>query len=169
MIYAQPVNSKLPWFVLDHEPEEMTVDRKNGRDISQRYYIVKYKEWLPHQQKPVCEILECIGEAGNLDAESMRLLRTFDICTDPYEEEDGEPTDHVHESLKIFTKDIDSKTREWKIPEAEINKREDLRNMRIFTIDPITARDLDDALSICQISEHIFEVGVHIADVSYFV
>jgi exoribonuclease R len=45
----------------------------------------------------------------------------------------------------------------------------DLRKKRIFTIDPITARDLDDALSIEKISNFIYEVGVHIADVSYFV
>jgi len=44
-----------------------------------------------------------------------------------------------------------------------------LRKKRIFTIDPITAKDLDDALSIEQISDNIYEVGVHIADVSYFV
>jgi exoribonuclease R len=44
-----------------------------------------------------------------------------------------------------------------------------LRQKRIFTIDPITAKDLDDALSIEKISGTIYEIGVHIADVSYFV
>jgi exoribonuclease R len=44
-----------------------------------------------------------------------------------------------------------------------------LRNKRIFTIDPITARDLDDALSVDHIGGSIYEIGVHIADVSYFV
>ena len=47
--------------------------------------------------------------------------------------------------------------------------RKDLRKKRIFTIDPITAKDLDDALSIDKITENIYEIGVHIADVSYFV
>jgi exoribonuclease R len=45
----------------------------------------------------------------------------------------------------------------------------DLRDKRIVTIDPITAKDLDDALSIEKISDKIYEIGVHIADVSYFV
>ena len=100
----------------------------------------------------------------------MRLLKTFDVCTEEYEnEESGEPTKNVHESLKIFTKDLDPRTGEWIIPKAELNKRLDLRNERIFTIDPITAKDLDDALSIRQISKDIYEIGVHIADVSYFV
>ena len=75
----------------------------------------------------------------------------------------------VHESLRVFQRDIDPKTNEWKIPQEEINKRVDLRKKRIFTIDPITARDLDDALSIDKISGTIYEIGVHIADVSYFV
>ena len=44
-----------------------------------------------------------------------------------------------------------------------------MRSKRIFTIDPLTARDLDDALSIEKINDSIFEIGVHIADVSYFV
>ena len=51
----------------------------------------------------------------------------------------------------------------------KIAKRLDLRKKRIFTIDPITAKDLDDALSIEKISDDVYEVGVHIADVSYFV
>jgi exoribonuclease R len=44
-----------------------------------------------------------------------------------------------------------------------------LRSKRIFTIDPITAKDLDDALSIEKINDEVYEIGVHIADVSYFV
>jgi DIS3-like exonuclease 2 len=44
-----------------------------------------------------------------------------------------------------------------------------LRSKRIFTIDPVTAKDLDDALSIEKINDTIYEIGVHIADVSYFV
>ena len=55
------------------------------------------------------------------------------------------------------------------IPESELKKRLDLREKRIFTIDPLTAKDLDDALSIEKINDKVYEIGVHIADVSYFV
>jgi exoribonuclease R len=75
----------------------------------------------------------------------------------------------VHENLKVFSKDIDETTGEWTIPEEEFKQRLDLRKMRIFTIDPITAKDLDDALSIEKITDEMYEIGVHIADVSYFV
>jgi len=52
-------------------------------------------------------VLECIGEAGNLEAENMRLLRQFDICTEAYELENQEPTENVHECLKAFSQNID--------------------------------------------------------------
>ena len=164
-----PVNTKLPWCELAAIPPEVEEDREAEKKIGHRYYIVKFKEWKWSQRRPVCEVVESIGEAGNLDAESMRLLRTYDICTEAYEDENDEPTSNVDECLKVFAKDIDPETKEWIIPQSEIDKRLDLRSKRIFTIDPLTAKDLDDALSIDKISDNIYEIGVHIADVSYFV
>ncbi|XVF36873.1 hypothetical protein REPUB_Repub19eG0096200 [Reevesia pubescens] len=57
----------------------------------------------------------------------------------------------------------------WAIPPKEFQTRKDLRDLCIFTIDPSTASDLDDALSVEKLSKDSFRVGVHIADVSYFV
>ncbi|KAL6504509.1 hypothetical protein OROGR_026432 [Orobanche gracilis] len=57
----------------------------------------------------------------------------------------------------------------WEAPQQELESRKDLRNLCIFTIDPASATDLDDALSIEKLSNGVFRVGVHIADVSYFV
>ena len=99
----------------------------------------------------------------------MRILKQHDIWSDEYEVEGQRVNEGVHECLRVFTKDLDSKTGEWRIPEDELAKRLDLRKTRIFTIDPITAQDLDDALSIEKITDTIYEIGVHIADVSYFV
>jgi DIS3-like exonuclease 2 len=101
----------------------------------------------------------------------MRLLRTHDICTEAYETDEQEPTENVLECLKLFAEDIDPETKEWVIPQSEFEARLDLRDKRIFTIDPLTARDLDDALSVEPVEGQpgVFEIGVHIADVSYFV
>jgi protein SSD1 len=55
------------------------------------------------------------------------------------------------------------------IPEREYETRKDLRDLRIFSIDPATAKDIDDALSVTKNDDGSFDVGVHIADVSYFV
>ena len=57
----------------------------------------------------------------------------------------------------------------WHIPASEIERRRDLRSTRIFTIDPPTAKDLDDALHCTALADGSFEVGVHIADVSHFI
>ncbi|XVF64607.1 hypothetical protein PTKIN_Ptkin09bG0182000 [Pterospermum kingtungense] len=57
----------------------------------------------------------------------------------------------------------------WEIPPEEYQTRKDLRDLCVFTIDPSTASDLDDALSVEKLSKDSFRVGVHITDVSYFV
>lgn len=72
------------------------------------------------------------------------------------------------DSLKIFESRINKETGEWYIPEEEIKSRVDLRKWRIWTCDPKTAKDLDDSLSLEHIQDDIWEIGVHIADVSYF-
>ena len=55
------------------------------------------------------------------------------------------------------------------IPERELEVRKDLRGERVFTIDPDTAKDLDDAVSVKLNEDGTYDIGVHIADVSYFV
>mmetsp|Transcript_19524 Transcript_19524/g.30002 ORF Transcript_19524/g.30002 Transcript_19524/m.30002 type:complete len:347 (+) Transcript_19524:3159-4199(+) len=168
-LYAAPLNPKMPWFVVDQEPADFTADKKEQRNPSHRYYIIKFGEWQPNQKRPQSTVIESIGEAGNLEAESLRLLKQYDICTDMYEDQNEQLMSHVHEDLKVFSKDINLETNEWKIPEKEIRSRLDLRDKRVFSIDPITAKDLDDALSIERVQDSIYEIGVHIADVSYFV
>jgi len=65
--------------------------------------------------------------------------------------------------------DLPSNHENWSIPPQEIKRRRDFRNECVFTIDPLTARDLDDALSVTLQEDGLYRVGVHIADVSYFV
>jgi exoribonuclease R len=150
-VYAIPVNPKLPWGTIDKIPDEF-----NAKEC---YFTAQFKEWTKFQKKPVLTITSCIGEAGNLEAESMRLLKTHEICTEAYSED--------LECLRPLMQNMNGE--EWVIPKEELASRLDLRGTRIFTIDPITARDLDDALSVTKVSDNVYEIGVHIADVSYFV
>lgn len=57
----------------------------------------------------------------------------------------------------------------WTIPDREYETRKDLRDMRCFSIDPSSARDIDDVLSVTKNEDGTYDVGVHIADVSFFV
>lgn len=113
------------------------------------------------QWSPRGEVVDQIGQGGDLEAETTRLLKSYGICSESYEDEHGHPFKHLEKEMGKFEN--------WEIPEEEICKRMDLRGERIFSIDPVTARDLDDALSIKKVYESTFEVGVHIADVSYFI
>lgn len=68
-------------------PSELLEDIKLKKKMSQRYYIVKMSAWKAHTTRPLCNVLSSIGEAGNLDAESLRILKTHEIWSDEYETE----------------------------------------------------------------------------------
>jgi len=60
---------------------------KDNKSVKNRYYMIKGTEWNVKDRRPVCKVIECIGEAGNLAAESLRLLKMHDVCTESYEVE----------------------------------------------------------------------------------
>lgn len=112
-------------------------------------------EWNQSEFKPRCHVGKCLGETGKIETESHRIFRSYDLYEEDYES-------NIEESLS-------TEFRNWNISEEELASREDLRSKLTFTIDPSSAKDIDDALSIESISDTLYEVGVHIADVSYFV
>ena len=126
-------------------------------------FLGAIRKWPATSKYPFGRLIKMIGHAGEIEAETEILLVENNVDTSdfPANIEKGLPITPGKETFDI--------------PINEIKRRRDLRNECIFTIDPATARDLDDALSIKKISKHsvpgkeIFEVGVHIADVSYFV
>ncbi|CAF1685861.1 unnamed protein product, partial [Adineta ricciae] len=99
--------------------------------------------------------MENLGDADTVEAQSKAILMENDIRDEEFSEE----------VIKCLPLEKDT----WTIPDEEFSKRLDLRQQCIFTIDPATARDLDDALSCEQLANGHYKVGVHIADVSYFV
>ena len=76
--------------------------------------------------------------------------------------------DHTEFAEPVLN-DLPQNYETWTIPEKECQRRRDFRQECVFTIDPASARDLDDALSVTEVSDGVYRVGVHIADVSYFV
>jgi ribonuclease R len=73
----------------------------------------------------------------------------------------------------VFTKEVTNEADNFSEVDAEKElhntKRKDFRNITTFTIDPATARDFDDALSIQELSNNIYQVGIHIADVAHYI
>jgi hypothetical protein len=82
-------------------------DVENGKKPQNRYYIAKFDSWNVGFIRPLCKIVDHIGEAGNLQAESLRILKMHDVYSDEYEMDGQKLNDKVHESLRVFTKDID--------------------------------------------------------------
>lgn len=127
-------------------------------------------QWPASSKLPWGENVRFVGEAGAISTETKALLQSF--CVDH-----GDFPPRVLRSLRTFlpedTEEVDAgvniRGSKWKIPEEEIAKRRDLRKERIFTIDPTGARDLDDALSVTPLADGTIEMGVHIADVTYFI
>nr|CAD7196288.1 unnamed protein product [Timema douglasi] len=98
------------------------------------------------------ELTECVGTAGDCAVETKALLLENDLDVEPF-------SDNLHQ---FYPKTP------YHISEEEIRKRTDLRKECIFTIDPLTARDLDDAVSCKELKNGNLEIGVHISDVTFF-
>ena len=120
---------------------------KNGQKVK-----VKFLSWPKNAKSPQAAVIEIIGNPGELNVEMNSILSEF-----------GFPTKFLSPIIKDLEK--------IEIPnyDKEAKKRRDFRNITTFTIDPVDAKDFDDALSFKKIDEKIIEVGVHIADVGHFV
>lgn len=137
--------------------------RRLGCDIylPRKYYskvedgdkvLVRVIDWPEGERLPHGELLDILGKAGDNDTEMHAILAEFDL---PYRFE--------REVLRAANS-IDEG-----ITDEEIARRRDMRRYTTFTIDPADAKDFDDALSLHKLSEGVWEVGVHIADVTHYV
>ena len=138
-------------------------DRKLGTDI---YIPKKYNMRAKNDQKVVVEItklpqndksaegkiIEIIGFIDQAGVDMMSLIKEYDL---PYEF--PEP---VLKEARSINQTVD---------ESEIQKRKDLREEEIFTIDGEDAKDLDDAVNVKKLNNGNYILGVHIADVSHYV
>ena len=120
---------------------------KNGQKV-----VVHLVEWPENSGNPFGEIVRVLGNPGDNDVEMESILAAHDY---PLEF----PQAVEQESAAIAVK----------IPRAEIAKRRDFRKVFTITIDPQDAKDYDDAVSLQQLPNGHWEVGVHIADVSHYV
>ena len=148
-----PVDNRLPrlMITLTECPEDF---KTHSVKYEKTLFIAKIDQWDNDKAFARGKIMRSLGEAGHIEPETESILLCNDIDSSPFSEK-------VLRCLPNGKK--------WKVTSEELKKRRDMRNECIFTIDPATARDLDDALSCKKISDEIFEVGVHIADVSHFI
>ncbi|WOK94341.1 DIS3-like exonuclease 2 [Canna indica] len=151
-----PTDFKLPKMVVavGSLPDCAKERLKNcDMSIERELIAARIDEWTDESSCPKALVIHLLGQGGEIEPQISAILFQNAIISASFSPE----------SLTCLP-DIP-----WKVPEQELKIRKDLRNICTFTIDPPSAVDLDDALSIEQMSDKIFRIGVHIADVSYFV
>lgn len=114
--------------------------------------VVKIVEWPERAKNPIGQVIDILGKAGENTAEMHAILAEYGL---PY----------------VYPASVEKAADRIpaEIPAEEIARREDFRDVTTFTIDPKDAKDFDDALSIRQLKNGLWEVGVHIADVTHYV
>ena len=113
--------------------------------------IAKIEDWPKKADSPFGTIIKVLGKPGEHDTEIHAILAEY-----------GLPYDFPIE-VELYAQKIDTS-----IQESEIKKRRDMRDTLTFTIDPKDAKDFDDALSFKKLENGNYEIGIHIADVSYY-
>ena len=123
---------------------------KGGKDGQKA--VVRITSWPERAKNPTGEVIDILGESGDNNAEMHAILAEFGL---PYK---------YPQAVEQAAEQISAA-----ITEREIAQREDFREGTTFTIDPKDAKDFDDALSLRSVGDGLWEVGVHIADVSHYV
>lgn len=152
LVWFRPTDTRKPMIAiqLKNAPADIL---KNEEKYKNLLMVAKITRWPIDSMNPFGTVLRELGHIGNIVAETQAVLEDNGIVEQPFGQK----------ALKGLPETP------WSISQSEIDKRRDLRDTRIFTIDPATAKDLDDAVHVTKLAEDEFEIGVHIADVSHFV
>jgi ribonuclease R len=112
---------------------------------------VKMTSWPNDAKNPYGAIISNFGKPGSIECEVQGTLAEFGL---PY----------------AFPEEVENEAKKFseELTEDDLKSRRDFRDITTFTIDPHDAKDFDDALSIKEIDKDLWEIGVHIADVSYY-
>jgi len=129
------------------DKKQLTPEYQDGDKV-----LVRFDEWPKRAESPFGTLIENFGPPGETATEMHAILSEY-----------GLPL-RFPEEVEAAAAEIDQS-----ITEKEIKKRRDFRKVLTFTIDPKTAKDFDDALSFEILGEDLYEVGIHIADVSHYV
>ncbi|KAF8138706.1 SSD1 protein [Boletus edulis] len=152
IVWFKPTDKRVPLIAIPTEqaPADFV---QNPEVYANKLFVACIKRHPISSLHPFGTLAEELGPIGDIEVETSALLKDCNF-----------PTEEFSESvLKCLP------PTPWTIPEREYEIRKDLRQERIFSIDPDSAKDLDDALSIKMNDAGTYEIGIHIADVSYFV
>lgn len=134
-------------------PMDIYLSKKQYPDVLDgEKVVVRIADWAEGSKSPVGELIERLGMAGNNDTEMHAILAEYEL---PY---------RFEPEIEAAAQQIDSR-----VTAKEIASRRDFRQVTTFTVDPADAKDFDDALSVRKLQDGVWEIGVHIADVTHYV
>src|SRR6187397_15590 len=149
------MNKGFAFFVADGNKKMPDIfihaSRFNGAKDRDRV-VVKLLEWEDAEKRPEGEVIQVLDKENENDIAMKEILLQYGFPL-------GFPDDALEEAARIPDT----------ISDKEIKRRKDFRNTLTFTIDPVDAKDFDDAISIRILKNGNYEIGVHIADVSHYV
>ncbi|MEA3399092.1 MAG: ribonuclease R [Patescibacteria group bacterium] len=124
-------------------------DKLNRAQVGQKVFVQIVK-WRSQKKAPIGKVIEVLGSPNdhNVEMQAIALEKGFS---------------------EIFPDDVMKEVEELKKTKIEAEDRKDLRDILTFTIDPHDAKDFDDAISFRELDNEIYEIGIHIADVSHYI
>lgn len=152
----QPQDVLLPLYLVDLPQvylQRLNVTQPN--DLKGHLFSCSASPWKANSRLPRCRVLQYLGHTTDFKAALAAINVTHRLPPDD-----------------VFPRAVDqmaTRLASWNIQKDVTDSRTDCRHLNIFSIDPETAKDLDDALSVVVRSDGNYDIGVHIADVSYFV
>ena len=137
-------NSRVPM------PFKVMGDTKNAQENDK--VLVKFVRWDPPARIPTCKIIKVLGPADDARTDHKGILAKYGLS-------------------QSFPRAVEDEANAFgeKVTSKDCKGRKDMRNTFTLTIDPLDARDFDDAISMTKLDNGDFEIGVHIADVSHYV
>jgi len=159
VLLAKPTDRRMPWMMLQINDVTRGVLKIPGKLNKYEMWPIQIVVWKPSSHLPLGRLKgSCLGQAGDLEAEVKHALIENEL--------DDHDVDFEDNSLDEVDDIVVKAKAEF---ENERKRRDDLQKKRVFTIDPATAKDLDDAIHVDRDDVRgEIEVGVHIADVGHF-
>ena len=141
----------------DRRIPKIRVRTRHLNEYQNSRVVVSIDSWEIERGYPNGHIVKELGKIGRIETEVAAVMVENEITCPPF----------PAAILERIPENTPQKP--WRIPEEEIKRRRDLRGVRVTSIDPPGCRDIDDALSVEKNPDGTFQVGVHIADPTYFI
>ncbi|RUS28301.1 hypothetical protein BC938DRAFT_482045 [Jimgerdemannia flammicorona] len=149
------VSQNVLFCAMDHRVPKISIRTRQAHILQDQRIVVVIDSWPKMSRHAIGHFVKALGPAGDKDTEMEVLLLEHDV---PYQE-----------FAPQVLKDLPAEGDQWTVKPEHLEGRADLRDLNICSIDPPACTDIDDALHVKLLPNGNYEVGVHIADVSYFV